>query len=319
MSQLDDAFRLVGIFGYKHDEEEQNAMLRRGDWLINTGLYFAYRWQILSLETADQNSGFMDYDDMTLTEEEAAADEPVAPPEFYTREMWTIEPDLWFQLLFGTFHMELEAALIYGEIGNPDDFQTDELTPLTLIQWGTLFQIDYGLLSDALRIGLEFGYAHGDKGVKSLRAPATYDQPNDTQNGTFTAFSFNPAYNTDLILHHHILGSVSQSLYAKVFVQYDFFKTAMSQRKLRLRGDVLYSRAVFKESTVDGRSGNLGVELNAQVRYMSDDGFYAGIAYGVLFPMAAFKGDPDADGEIYEADNSLSIPQTVQMVLGITY
>jgi uncharacterized protein (TIGR04551 family) len=236
--------------------------------------------------------------------------------------MWTITPNLWFQLLYDTFHLELEAALIYGKVGNVDSPEnaTDELTPLTLLQWGGVLQIDYGLLSDALRIGLEFGYANGDKDVEGVRAPGTYYQENNNSDDTYTAFSFNPAYNMDLILHRHILGSVSQSFYLKGWLQYDILKNPMG-RKLGLRADVIYSRAVFAESTINNDAANLGVELNAQVRYQSADGFYAGVAYGVLFPLSGFKGDPTENDEDddYILDNNLSIPQTLQTVLGITF
>lgn len=316
VSQLDDSYRILGMFAYKHDQEKQNAMLKRGDWLVNAGLRFAYQWQVLSFENATQSDGYMDYEDAVPSEENTEAQVDV--PDFYEREMWFITPNLWFQFLKGTFHLELEAALIYGKLGNPDIAQREVQSPLTLLQSGGVLQVDYGLLSDALRIGLELGYAHGDEDVESIRAPATYDQNLDTQDDLFTAFAFNPAYNTDLILHHHILGTVSQSLYVKAFVQYDFLKNPMG-RRLQVRGDVLYSRAIYLDSTIDGRSGNLGVELNAQVSYMSEDGFYAGFAYGVLFPMAAFKGDPDGDDTRYREDTELFIPQTVQMILGIVY
>ena len=325
VSQLDDAYRLVGIFGYIHDKEIQEAMLRRGDWLVNAGLYFSYRWQVMSFENSTQSSGEYDssYDD-----EATGADDDIDTDyvyDLYKREMWSITPDLWFQLLYGTFHLELEAALIFGEIGNPDNAadsasDTNDLDPITLLQWGMVLQIDYGLLSDALRIGVEFGYAHGDKDVANIRAPSTYDQDNNPDNDTYTAFSFNPAYNTDLILHRHILGSVSQSFYLKAWLNYDFLKNPMG-RKLSIRGDIIYSRAIYGESTISGDSANLGVELNAQIRYQSADGFYAGLAYGVLFPLAAFKGDPDEDEDVddYMDDTDLAIPQTVQAVLGITF
>lgn len=303
VSQLDDAYQLVGIVAYKHDKEEQLAMLKRGDWLINTGLYFTYRWQVLSFEEDTQTG-----DD-----------------HFYRRDMWAITPDFWFQFLYDTFHFELEFALRYGEIGNPDRdlLNFDEAQPLTLAQFGGVVQIDYGLLSDQLRIGLEFGFASGDKDVDSLRAPSTYHQPNGERNDTYSAFAFNPSYNTDLILYHHILGSVSQSYYFNAWLKYDFLKGAMG-RMMSIQVDALYSRAVFSESTINQNSANLGIELNAQATYVTEDRFYAGIKYGVLFPLGAFKGkpywDPDSDTpDPYVNDTSLVKPQTLQVILGITY
>jgi uncharacterized protein (TIGR04551 family) len=307
-SQLDDAYQLVGIIAYKHDKEEQLAMIKRGDWLINTGIYFTYRWQVLSFEQ-DTAEAEVDPDSMN---------------HFYRRDMWSIIPDLWFQFLIDTFHLELEGALVYGELGNPDrDLANfDEAQALTLIQWGAVLQIDYGLLSDQLRIGLESGFASGDKDVEGLRAPATYDQRNGPNDDTYTAFAFNPAFNTDLILYHHILGSVSQSYYFNAWLRYDFLKNTMG-RQMGIQADVTYSRAVFEATTINGGSGNVGVELAAQAMYRSADGFYAGIQYGVLFPLTAFKGLPEWDGDPdelpYIDDRDLAIPQTIQVLLGITY
>jgi len=257
--------------------------------------------------------------------------DPASPDEteyrFYRRELWTAVPDLWFQFLYDTFHLEVEAALIYGELGNPEqDTQSiDEAQALTLIQYGGVLQADYGLLSDQLRLGLEFGFASGDKGVEGLRAPGAFDQPNTENDDTFTAFSFNPAYNTDLILYHHILGSVSQSYYFHPWLRYDFLKSTMGKR-LGLQVDAIYSRAVWAESTISDNSANLGIELNAQMMYVSADNFHAGIKYGVLFPLGGFKGDwvepddgdPDTEPAIHR-DTDLTVPQTLQLLLAITY
>lgn len=316
VSQLDDSYRLVGIFGYIHDKEDQAAMLKRGDWLINAGLYFSYQWQVMSFENELQYTGT--YNPLYENDEVVDATNGASAYEFYKREMWNITPDLWFQVLYGTFHLELEAALIFGEVGNPDRETTEDLNPLTLVQWGMVLQIDYGLLADALRIGAEFGYAQGDKDITGTRAPSTFDQDRNTDDTNFTAFSFNPAYSMDLILHRHILGSVAQDMYFKGWVQYDFLKNPMG-RNLSIRGDVIYTRAIFEESTISQSSPNLGVELDAKVMYRSQDGFYAGISYGVLFPLSGFKGDPDEDGDLYSSDTDLSIPQTVQAFLGISF
>ncbi len=311
VSQLDDSYRILGVFGYIHNEQDQLAMLRRGDWLINTALRFSYQWQVMSFENDTQSTGIYNPDSDPVGGGET-------PYSFYKREMWQITPNFWLQFLSGTFHLEMEAAMIFGKIGNPDRAVSDEINPLTLLQWGMVLQIDYGLLADALRLGLEFGYAQGDKDVDGLRAPSTFDQTNP-ENTKFTAFSFNPAYDMDLILHKHILGSVSQNMYLKAWVNYDFFKNPMG-RNLSIRADVIYSRAIFEESTIGKSSTNLGVELNAQVLYRSQDRFYAGLAYGVLFPLGAFKGDPDdVDGLAYGSDTDLTIPQTVQTILGITF
>jgi uncharacterized protein (TIGR04551 family) len=318
VGQLDDAYQFVGIFGYKHDKEEQKAMIKRGDWVVNTGLYFSYRWQVLSF----QEALIIDSTD------------PDAAPEyeyrFYRRDTWNITPDFWFQFLMGTFHLELELAFVYGQLGNADDNQPDfdMAHSLELIQFGGLIQMDYGLLSDQLRIGLEFGYASGDNDSEGMRAPATYDQFNDSTNDVYSVFSFNPAYTTDLILYRHILGSISQSYYFKAWVRYDFLKNALG-RNLGLEADIIYSRAAAADSTINNSSSNLGVEIDVKAMFVTQDHFHAGLAYGVLFPLGAFKGTPyggvdnwneELWGEYpYITDTDLAIPQTIQLFLGISY
>jgi uncharacterized protein (TIGR04551 family) len=314
--QLDDAWQLAAIVAYKHDAEKQLAMLRRGDWVVNLGLYFTYRWQVLSYELESKDADLNTPDDTQLN--------------FYRRDMWAITPDLWFQLLYKTFHLELELGFVYGKIGNPDRNLADfnQARGLTLLQYGGVLQADYGLLSDQLRIGLEFGLASGDKDVESLRAPSTYDQTRDERDKRYSAFSFNPAFNTDLILYRHILGSVAQTYYFHPWLRYDFFKGAMGKR-LGLQADVIYSRAMFKESTISWESAsspgsaNLGLELNARANYVSADGFHAGIQYGVLFPLGAFEGTPYDDLEPednpYRFERKMDVPQTVQVMMGISF
>ncbi|MDJ0765982.1 MAG: TIGR04551 family protein [Myxococcota bacterium] len=314
VAQLDDAYQLTGIIGYKHDPEEQAAMLKRGDWVINAGLYFTYRWQVLSFE--------VDPDEDTT-----AAPEADDKLHFFRRSMWAMTPDFWLQIMRDTFRLELEVAVVYGEIGNPDRNlpNYEAAQKLDLLQTGAVIQAEYGLLSNQLRFGLEFAYAGGDKNVEGIRAPATYDQPNGDSN-TYTAFAFNPAYNTDLILYRHILGSVSQSYYFKFWLQFDFLQNALG-RQMGIGANVLYSRAVAAQSTINNQSSNLGVEVDIQAIYRTEDNFFAGVKYGVLFPLAGFKGDyfpppdPQNPDVIIEPlnDTDLSIPQTVQAMLGISF
>ncbi len=307
LGQLDDAFQLSAIVGYKHDAEDQEKILKRGDWLINSGLYFTYRWQALSFETNPDEEG-------TISEGEM---------HFYNRDLWVMTPDLWFQFLVGTFRLEFELALIYGRLSNPDQAQWDfeDASPLELVQWGGVLQAKYGLLDDDLHLGLEFAFASGDKDVDGLRAPTTYDQLNNPGDGSFTAFTFNPAYNTDMILYRHVLGSVSQTYYFKFWLDFGFLKNS-GGRQMNLRLDALYSRAVYSATTIHGTNPNIGIELNVSALYKTEDNFFAGVQYGVLFPLAAFKGEPtwyDEGTSPFINDTDLAVPQSLQAILGITF
>ena len=70
------------------------------------------------------------------------------------------------------------------------------------------------------------------------------------------------------------------------------------------RFDLIYSLAQ-QPVAYPGNSSHLGVELNANLYYQNvDDGFYAGLQYGVLFPLGALDrpesiyGDNQADASV---------------------
>ncbi len=307
VSQLDDAYQLVGVVAYQHEPEDQRAMLKRGDLVINTGLHFSYRAQAMQFDWTSEDDP--DYD--------GEIENQIST---YKRDMWGITPDIWFQLLYDTFHLELELAFHVGEVGEPSSTSVD-MRALSLFSWGAVLQADYGLLSDQLRIGIEFGIASGDKDVEGLSAPASFDQLNG-ESSRFSVFSFNPGYSVDFILYRHILGSVSGSYYFKPWLRYDFLKAAMG-KKFGVQLDVLFARAFYEASTISNSSGNLGVELDARVDFATSDNFVAALKYGVLFPLNGFKGThewEDATGAARTyRDTDLSIPQTLQLLLGITF
>ena len=310
--QLDDAYQLGAIIAYKHDAEEQAALLRRGDWVFNTGVYFTYRSQVLSFER-DPNAVLLPAD---------AAD-PTAGQLFYRRDAWNIAPDYWLEFAYDTFHLELEGVFIYGQIGNPDRelIEFDQAESLTLMQYGGALQLDYGLLSNQLRIGLGSGVASGDKQVDGLHVQTSFDQTSN--DSTFGAFAFNPAFTTDLILFREVLGTVSQAWYLHPWLRYDFIKNATG-RNMGAQIDAVYSRAFFTSNAISNSSGNLGVEIDGSVSYVSEDNFHVGLQYGVFFPLGGLEGTFDADGDSTTtddrtSDNDLSIAQTLQVFLGISY
>ena len=307
VSQVDEAYRIVGVVAYQHEKEDQLAMLKRGDWLINTGLHFAYRAQAMEFKwTAPSDPDYnQDIDNQITT---------------YKRDMWGLTPDLWFNFLYDTFHLEAELAFQFGHLSKPSA-STVDMKDLNILAWSAVLQADYGLLSNQLRLGFEFGIASGDRDVQGMKAPASFDQTN-SNSSKFTRSSFNPGYNVDLILFHHILGTVSGAYYFKPWLRYDFLKSPLG-KNLGVQLDVLYSRAYYQASTISDSSNNLGLEIDARVDFATSDNFRASIKYGVLFPMSAFKGtynwvDENGADQSFK-DTDLSIPQTLQLLMAITF
>jgi uncharacterized protein (TIGR04551 family) len=301
-SQVDEAYRIVGVFAYQHEKEDQLSMLKRGDWVVNTGLHFSYRAQAMQFEWDDESD--IENNDITT----------------YNRDMWGVTPDLWFQFLFDTFHLEAELAFQFGKIGKPSASNTN-MDALNILTWSGVLKADYGLLSDQLRIGLEFGIASGDRDVEGLSAPNSFDQTNSDAS-TFSRSSFNPGYNVDLILFHNILGTVSGAYYFKPWLRYDFLKSPLG-KNLGIQLDILYSRSFYQASTISNSSNNLGLEVDARVDFATSDNFRASLQYGVLFPMSAFKGtyewtDSNNADQSYK-DTDLTIPQTLQLLMAISF
>ncbi|MCK9521698.1 MAG: TIGR04551 family protein [Proteobacteria bacterium] len=308
VSQVDDAYRLVAIIAYQHEREDEIAILKRGDWLINAGLHFSWQKQKKQMWWTQPSDD--DYD--------AGIDNQISA---HKRNMWSIVPDFWLQLLYRTFRMELELAFQFGKIETPEQPGFDEARSLDIVGWGSALHIDHGLLSDQLRIGVKFGIASGDREVDGVHAPASFDQANGNS-GRYSLFSFNPGYDVDYILYRHILGSVAGTYFFKPWLRYDFLKTTLG-KQLGAQLDVVYARAFFKESTISKSNGNLGIEVDATVEFSTADNFYTALKYGILFPMGGFKGDHtglNENGELTTyRDTDLTIPQTLQFLMGITF
>ena len=107
LSNLDDVNQFVGIIARKRDPELQLLDLAKGLPVINGGLYFAYRNQVLA------------NDDTSSTNSASLGQSSTNVRLGYTRrEAEFFMPDLWFQFLYKKFRFEAEAAMIYGTVEN---------------------------------------------------------------------------------------------------------------------------------------------------------------------------------------------------------
>lgn len=290
--QLDDITQYFLVIARKLPREEQQERMRRGELVLNAGLYFTFRNQVLSQETIDASGEGTD---------------------FLLRNAWAVTPDVWFQLYYRGFHLEFEFAYIGGTVQNSS---TDPDDPSNLgrdlRQFGGVVRADYTALDDQLNVGLEFGYASGDAEIEGL-TPRQYgslqQSPGYSGSTTDSLFRFDPDFNVDLILFEQILGQVAGAYYFRPWVSYEFIRNTLG-----VRADVIYSLASESLQTV-GNNPNLGVELNAAIWFRGRPpfNFTAMLQYGVLFPLAGFK-DP-----FYEFFNGLEYPQTVQVQMAVHY
>ncbi|MCA1664741.1 MAG: hypothetical protein LC659_10805, partial [Myxococcales bacterium] len=199
-------------------------------------------------------------------------------------------------------HIEGEGALIAGTIGNLTDLFPAVKGSTSILSGGFVVKADYKLLHDALKIFVEVGYASGDD-AEDPNANVNYRLANLVPvNNAIHRFTFDPDYHVDLILFRRILGTVNNATYFKPGVSYDIVDN------FGARVDIMYAMA-NRPVAYPGNSYNLGLEIDAQLMYKNEEeGFYAGLVYGVLFPFAGL-GLP---GSIYGAQYAKESPDIAQ-------
>lgn len=316
--RLDDVDQMVFGIARRLSPEEQEQALERHDFVLNAGALFMYRTQNLTTEgTLDPTTG--------------------GTPSFIRRGFESYTPDVWVQFLYENLRLELEAVAHFGTIDNLP-FQDDPCTnaacidrtaftpnngaKLNLLQFGLAFEGEYHLLNDQLGIYFNFGIASGDAdteglslrngSIRQLNRPGGADR-------TLSTFYFHPAYRVDLLLYRNLLGQIAGSYYFRPGISYDFIRNGFGQL-LGARADVIWSRAVEPVQTW-GNQADLGVEINAQAYYRSEDGpdlldgFTISFMYGILFPLGGLQYLPGDSRMASGGQNA----QTLRLLLGVTY
>ena len=309
VTNTDDSHTFGIILARKDSDLKARAKIDAGGSVINYGLYFQYRSQTYEYAQNGSTTSFYVQDPYVV---------PSPSLSRIPRFAYLFIPDLWFKFENKAFRIELELAAYlgkaqacqsyYGTTNNLCNFNQQ----LTIAQYGGALQTEYRLLEGALKIGLEIGAASGDSapgfGDKPNR-PSKQNIPNTTgaQWGDYDGaqygrrpcrpgtqqpicidndirnFRFNQDYRIDLILWRDIIGGVTDAAYIRLPVSYNI------NDSISVFGNFVYSRMIKATSTPSGTSTQLGIELDAGVKYQSDDGFYAQLAYGVLFPFDALK------------------------------
>ena len=232
-----------------------------GELALNYGVYFVYRTQ-----------GF-DQTGLVIGE-------PPPPDQFVPRDLTLFQPDAWARLAFGDLELEAEAVVSLGDIEEANDLGATE--GLDIRQLAYVLRGTYKLVDGDLRLGLETGFASGDQqdndpqGSIHVSNAVLPTGPDSTVNRFFFDFD----YHIDLILFRELFGTVSNAFYVRPSLEYDITD------QIRARGQAVVSWA-HKPVATPGNSAALGAEFDADLGYHDDNrGFFAGIAYGVLFPLS---------------------------------
>ncbi len=238
----------------------------------------------------------------------------------YRRAM-IVTPDVWMRVNWRTLRVEFEAAAVLGyfshrdlSIGpaNLDTLTIGELERSTLSQAGYALEFKYGMFDDRFHVGLDQGFATGDR-----QPPRNYDPMSPLPNSyeasgdtNLTAFRFNPAYVGDMLLFRELLGTASNAVYFKPWLAFYTFQDNAS-----LRVDIEYAFAQHKSATPGASARSYGLEINGAVRYHDTrDPIFVQLQYGVMFPFGAFDV-PSASGTNVDAEAA----QSLQIQMGIGF
>ena len=268
LDQGDDA-RSLGLKVLRLDsEDELKRKLDKGMVSFNFGAWYAHKTQTFDFPTATVGT-------------------TPAPTDVVRRDAFAHVLDLWGRLETPRLHLEAEVAAIFGEIGNAGVPGGPVVGPVLLRQFGGVLNGAAKLSRGKVWVGGEFGVASGDRnpGFGYFPGPdpqiSSGDKVLDIRN-----FRFNRAYRVDSILFRELIGGVTDAWYVKPTLRWEFLEG------LAATAQILYAAAIYAGSTPSTVHAALGVEGDVGVTYASDDGFFAWLSYGILFPLDGFDYVP---------------------------
>jgi uncharacterized protein (TIGR04551 family) len=305
VDQFDDAKALGIKIVHEDTEQEAKRKLNLGQASTSYGLWYMYKTQTYDFtgasgpvppanvpgDPAPTTTGIGGTTATTTT-----AGTPVK------RDAYAHVLDFWARSQTKKYKLEAEFVGVIGEIGNGGTTAAP-LGPVLLRQFGGAVNGAWNLGKEGkFTISGELGIASGDKspgfGYRTGRGTAVCkpdpknptsftdcsfdgaqyaagDRPADIRN-----FRFNPAYRVDMILFREIIGGVTDAWYLKPQLRWEVLDG------LSLQASVIYSQAMYAESTPSTIHKPLGVELDVGATYKSEDGFIAFLNYGVLQPFS---------------------------------
>jgi len=274
LTPADDLQQWTVFLGRIDTPRKVRQRLAAGEVVLNYGTRWVFKRQNLD-SAADGTSLTGDLDGLA--------------GNLMKRKAFVMMPDLWLRLNWKDLHLEFEGVYKYGWIRYTEDLggmaAASGDKDLTIQQFGWVLRGSYRFLNKKLLVGLEVGMASGDDRLEGddgqIHASTISNFPTDRSNKTHSLFHFDPNYRVDLIFFRELMGTVHNAGYLKPTVAYHILDN------LTARLDMIYSYALEPVAT-PGNSPHYGVELDLDLEYRwPEAGFFAGIAYGVFFPLDA--------------------------------
>ncbi len=317
LSQTDDVFQLMGSIAKLDDEETFRGKAARGDLALNYGFQLVYRDQSRTLyPSANESDNVVPDGQTTFSREDLSA-------QLQKSDAVVFIPDLWFKLGWKALTIEFEGAAVLGKIGNggPLAAEGDRNKKLDLRQYGWVLSSDLSLFKNAFFVGLETGGASGDQ-AENPRGYLNYRWNNVQQpvgDHAITNFKFSPDYHVDQILFRRLYGTVSNAVYVKPKLAY--WLNLAESRQVGVNAAFLYSMAQVPVAT-PGNELNYGLEMNLGLTYRNPaDGFYAGIVWAVMWPLAALDrpGAKGGDDALWPSNQDAASAQVLRTFFGIRF
>ena len=289
----DDVNQWVFTIARRDTQSVFDEKVASGELALNYGVYFLYRTQ--------------NFDQTGVT---LGAEPP--PDQFVPRSLTLFQPDGWMRLAWKNLEVEAEAIIGLGDIEQTNDLGANE--GLDIRQLAFVLRGTYKLVDGDLRLGFETGLASGDQFDNNPQGSIHVSNavlPSGSDN-TLNQFFFDFDYKVDLILFRELFGTVSNAIYAKPSLTYDITP------QIRASGATILSWA-HKAVATPGNKAGLGVEFDADLGYHDESrGFFAGFAYGVLFPLGGLDhpfDDINAGGPGFGYGNpgEMATAQTIQL------
>ena len=274
LDDSDDANGWVGVVSKMESPQEFRDAVDRGDTMLDYGVYFEYKTQAWD----DNLTGF------TLGQTFDAA------TNYVPRNLKSYTASLWGKL--GTGDIQLEGELVgqLGTLGSVTDYGITQ--SLSIRKFGGVGRFTWRGVENKLRLGLESGFATGDQWDNTPEGNtniAFANQLGGVGDSTLTQFIFNREYHVDYILWRYLIGAVTNAVYVKPFLQYDLTKSIMFKV-------ANVTSVALRPVATPGNARMYGTEFDGDLGYSSGR-MFAGISYGVLFPLGAMAHPANTPGQ----------------------